>query len=103
MEKQTYYVSVPYLTCTAYPGAGSYDFKVELEPYKARVFHKIFQRIYRLEESNMVRAHLPFIPYHMDELNHDIDHRYKQIYALLHEFGDEETKEFVQQLPFFSG
>ena len=102
MEKQTYYVSVPNLTCTAYPGARPYDFKVELEPHKARVFQKLFQRIYMLEESNMVRAHLPFLPYHMDELNHDIDHRYKQIYTLLHEFGDEETKEFVRQMPYFS-
>ena len=102
MERQMYYISVPHLTCTAYPGAGPYNFKLELEPLKARVFQKIFGQIYQLETSNMIRAHLPFIPYHMDELNHDIDHCYKQIYALIHEFGDEQTKEFVEQLPYFS-
>ena len=53
MEKQTYYVSVPYLTCTAYPGASSYDFKVELEPH----------------EENPHRLKFHFIPYYMDELN----------------------------------
>ena len=51
---------------------------MELEPHKARVFRTIFQHTYKLEESNMVRAHLPFIPYHIDELNYDIDHRYKK-------------------------
>ena len=102
MEKQTFYVSVPHLTCSAYPGALPYDFKLELEPHKARVFQRLFGYIYQLESSNMVRAHLPFIPYHMDELNHDIDHRYKQIYALIHEFGDEQAREFVEQMPYFS-
>ncbi len=102
MEKHMYYISVPHLTCTAYPGMRPYDFKMELEPHKARVFQKLFASIYQLETSNMVRAHLPFIPYHMDELNHDIDHRYKQIYALIHEYGDDQTKEFVEKMPFFS-
>lgn len=102
MEKQTYYVSVPHLTCSAYPGALAYDFKLELEPYKARVFQRLFDYIHQLESSNMVRAHLPFIPYHMDELNHDIDYRYKQIYALIHEFGDQQAKEFVEKMPYFS-
>ena len=71
MEKQTYYISVLHLTCTAYPSASSYNFRVELEPHKARVFQKIFHLIYRLEESNIVRAQLSFIPYHTD-------HRYKK-------------------------
>ncbi|MFF5994167.1 transposase [Lysinibacillus sp. KU-BSD001] len=101
MEKQTYYVSIVHLTCTTDP-AGPYNFKIELEPYKARVFQKLFQQIHQLEGSNMFRAHLPFIPYHMDELNHDIDSRYKKIYALIHEFGDQEAKEFVEQIPYFS-
>lgn len=102
MEKQTYYVSVVHLTCSPHAGIQPYDFAIRLEPHIARVFQKIFQQLYRMDSANAFRAHLPYIPYHYDELNHTIDHRYKMIYALLHEFGDAETRKFVEQLPYFS-
>lgn len=102
MEKELYYVSVSQLTCNRIPTYSPYDFMVKLEPHKARVFDKLFHQIYHLEKSNMIRAHLPAIPYHLDALNHEIDTRYKKIYALIHAFGDEETKKFVEQLPYFS-
>lgn len=101
MEKQSIYVSVVHLTCNFHPGS-SYEFKLQMEPVKARVFAKLFQQMQQLEASNAFRAHMPYIPYHMDELNHDIDHRLRKVYALIHEFGDEKSKKFVEQLPYFS-
>ena len=101
MEKQLYFVSVQNLTCLRTPGRDSHQFAVRLEPYKARVFQKLFQQIYSLEGRNAFRAHLPYIPYSMDKENHDIDSRYKKIYALIHEYGDEDTKQFVEQFGLF--
>ena len=72
-----------------------------MEPIKARVFAKLFNQMQLLEASNAFRAHMPFIPYHMDKLNHDIDHRLQKVYALIHEFGDDKSKRFVEQLPYF--
>ncbi|WP_445326897.1 transposase [Solibacillus sp. FSL R7-0682] len=100
MEKQKIYVSVANLTCNFYPGP-SYEFVLHMDPIKARVFSKLFSQMNRLEASNAFRAHMPFIPYHMDQLNHDLDNRLQKLYALIHEFGDEEAKKFVEQLPFF--
>ncbi|WP_107943031.1 transposase [Metasolibacillus sp. FSL H7-0170] len=101
MNKYKMYVSITDLTCSHIPNLSSNEFKVELEPAIARIFTKLFNQINGLEGHNLWRAHLPYIPYHYDELNHDIDTRLKKIYALLHEFGDNHTKEFVEQLPYF--
>ena len=102
MEKEVYYISIKNLTCSRCGTGEPTQFRIELEPHRARVFQKLFQQMYTLEWSNAVRAHLPYLPYHVDALNHDIDTRYKKVYALLHEFGDEDTKHFVEQLPYFS-
>lgn len=101
MEKNNVYVSIANLTCNLHPGS-SYEFVLKMEPYKARVFMKLFNQMREPEASNAFRAHMPFIPYHLDRLNHEIDHRLKKVYALIHEFGDEETKKFVEQLPYFT-
>jgi hypothetical protein len=100
MEKQKVYVSVANLTCNFYPGA-NYEFVLHMDPVKARVFSKLFHQMNRLEASNAFRAHMPFIPYHMDHLNHELDYRLQKIYALIHEFGDDEAKRFIEQLPIF--
>ncbi len=102
MEKQKLYVSVVHLTCNYDPNVSPSEFIVELEANQARVFEKLFIQINRLEAESMFRSHLPYIPYHYDALNHEIDNRFKKIYALLHEFGDDKTKRFVEQLPFFN-
>ncbi|MEK4230412.1 transposase [Solibacillus sp. FSL H8-0538] len=101
MEKTNVYVSIAHLTCNFFPGPSN-EFVLKLEPIKANVFAKLFQQIQRLEEKNAFRAHLPCIPYHLDQLNSEIDTRLKKVYALIHEFGDAETKKFVEQLPYFS-
>lgn len=72
-----------------------------MEPQQARVFAKIFRQMNELETANAFRAHLPAIPYHMDRLNHEIDHRLKKVYTLIHMFGDDEAKKFIEQLPYF--
>ena len=101
MEKSNVYVSIANLTCNLQPGM-SYEFVLKMEPLKARVFTKLFDQMQLLEASNAFRAHMPFIPYHMDRLNHEIDNRLYKIYALIHEFGDDDAKKFVEQLPYFN-
>uniref|UniRef100_UPI0020C0D413 transposase n=1 Tax=Lysinibacillus sp. D4A3_S15 TaxID=2941227 RepID=UPI0020C0D413 len=66
------------------------------------VFELWFQQMQLLEISNSWRAQLPYIQYHLDRENDEIDFRLMKIYALVHEYGGEETKSFVQQLPYFN-
>ncbi|WP_332649503.1 transposase [Lysinibacillus sp. 54212] len=101
MEKEKFYVSLAHLTCTTNRDITPSAFMIEVEPHKARVFQKLFNQIHRLEDSNALRAHIPYLQYHLDGLNHEIDNRVKKVYALIHEFGDDRTKQFVEQLPYF--
>lgn len=101
MDTTTLYVSVMNQSYSHFPVGAPCEFKLELEPQKARIFKTLFRQIDSLEFHNIVQAHLPYIPYHLDESNDEIDHQLKKVYALIHEFGDEHTKKFVEQLPYF--
>mgnify|MGYP001362139240 FL=1 len=101
IEKTTLYVNVLNQSYNYIPTGEPCEFKIELEPEKAFIFKKLFNQLNALEFDNLVRAHLPYLPYHLDQENDEIDVRLKKIYALIHEFGDEEAKEFVEQLPYF--
>ena len=96
------YVSVANNSFSYVPLSAPCEFKLSMPAEKARVFEQLFGQIDSIEFQNMVRAHLPYLPYHMDETNHEIDYRLMKIYALIHEFGDEHTKKFVEQLPYFN-
>ncbi|NLY78562.1 MAG: transposase [Lysinibacillus sp.] len=98
----TLYVNVLNQSYSYFPLGEPCEFKLEMEQKKALLFKKLFSQLNTLEFDNMVRAHLPYIPYHLDEENDEIDIRLKKIYALVHEFGDEKTKEFIESLPYFN-
>lgn len=102
IEKTTLYVNVLNQSYNYIPTGEPCEFKIELDLDKVFIFKKLFNQLNSLEFDNAVRAHLPYLPYHLDEENDEIDNRLKKIYALIHEFGDEKIKEFVEQLPYFN-
>lgn len=97
----TIYVNVANQSYSYVPLGEPCEFKLKLDEEKSRLFELLFLQLNSLEFDNIVRAHLPYIPYHLDESNDEIDIRLKKVYALIHEFGDDHTKQFVQQLPYF--
>lgn len=101
IEKNVY-VSVANNSYSYMPLGEPCEFKLTMPSEKAEIFEYLFQQIDSIEFHNAVRAHLPYLPYHMDESNHEIDYRLMKVYALIHEFGDEDTKKFVEQLPYFN-
>lgn len=96
------YVSVANNSFSYVPLSAPCEFKLNMPSEKARVFEHLFQQIDSIEFQNMVRAQIPYLPYHLDESNHQIDYRIMKVYALIHEFGDDDTKKFVEQLPYFN-
>lgn len=102
IETTTIYVSVANQSYSYVPLGLPCEFKIEVDARRAKIFKYLFQQLDSIEFDNLVRAHLPYIPYHLDSSNHEIDYRLQKIYALIHEFGDEETKKFVEQLPYFN-
>lgn len=95
------YVSVANQSYSYQPLGLPCEFKLKLDDEQVKIFENLFLQLDSVEFHNIVRAHLPYVQYHLDEENDETDLRLKKIYALIHEFGDEHTKKFVEQLPYF--
>lgn len=95
------YVSIIHRQVYPSPHAAPWEFAIEADSSVEDVFSRLFGQISDVELDNFIRAHLPAIPYHLDKENDQIDRRTMKLYALVHEFGDEESKKFVESLPFF--
>ncbi|MET3575316.1 transposase [Bhargavaea ullalensis] len=95
------YVSISGRQIHTEPKPFPWEFAIEATPETERVMRRLFRQIEDVEWTNFTRAHLPIIPYHLDKENHMIDRRVMKLYALVHEYGDEETKRFIEELPYF--
>lgn len=101
VPKRKYYVSLSNKKILPVPVDASSEFEVEIDRTFVSVFERLFKQMDDLEMRNFLRAHLPYIPYHNDKNNHDIDLRTQKIYAMIHEFSDPSTQRFIEQLPYF--
>lgn len=101
MERMKLYVSVVNQQVYPHPHDSPWEYEVQITPEAAPIFKRLFNQMDRLEFRNFLRSHLPYVPYHYDKDNYDIDRRTMKVYALIHEFTDEESKRFIESLPFF--
>ena len=101
MSKHKMYVSIENQKVYSYPDDSLWEYEVEIPQEYVKIFSGLFEQTEELEWRNFLRAHLPYIPYHNDRDNHEIDLRTQKIYALIHEFTDTESKRFIEELPYF--
>ncbi|MCZ2260714.1 transposase [Sporosarcina sp. G11-34] len=101
MSKHKMYVSVVNQKVYSRPEDSLWEYEVEVPQEYVKIFNGLFKQTEELEWRNFLRAHLPFIPYHNDRDNHEIDLRTQKVYALIHEFTDTESKRFIEELPYF--
>lgn len=101
MGKHKMYVSISDQRVYNRPDDSPWEYEVEVTKEYIPVFHDLFNKTNELEFRNFFRAHLPYIPYHYDRGNHEIDERTQMVYALIHEFTDDKSKKFIEQLPYF--
>lgn len=101
MDRYKMYVSVTDQRVYHHPDDSLWDYEVRIPRQYIPIFHALFRQTSELEFRNFLRAHLPYVPYHYDRDNHDIDVRTQMVYALIHEFTDNESKQFIEQLPYF--
>jgi len=95
------YVSVVHQQVYHQPHDSPWEYEVDVPNEYVPIFHRLFTQMDRLEFRNFLRAHLPYVPYHYDKDNHDIDKRTMKVYALIHEFTDDTSKQFIEKLPYF--
>lgn len=102
MSEVDVYVSVMhrYYNLTPYPK--QWEFHIRMDPSMLKVFDQLFTQLESWDNSSIWRAQIPAVPYHFDEQNDEVDLRLMKLYAFIHEFGDKETKNFIEQMPFYS-
>lgn len=86
------YISLNHQQIYTYPDESTWEFEVTAERKVIPIFYKLFDQMKRLEGAHFFSADVQNSPY---------DYRLKKIYALIHEFSDEESKKFIEQLPYF--
>lgn len=101
MSKHKMYVSIVNQKVYSHPDDSLWEYEVEVPQQYVKVFNGLFDQTAELEWRNFLRAHLPYIPYHNDRDNHEIDLRTQKVYALIHEFTDTKSKRFIEELPYF--
>ncbi|WP_313894479.1 transposase [Psychrobacillus sp.] len=86
------YVSLNHRQVYAFPDESTWEFEVTAERRIIRILHQLFDQLKRVEGAHFFSPDIQNSPY---------DLRLKKIYALIHEFCDEESKKFIEQLPYF--
>ncbi|MEK4759061.1 transposase [Viridibacillus sp. FSL E2-0187] len=98
----TLYVSIANQRYYTSPDESPWEFKLQIEPQYIKIFDQLFNQAEYFDGKSIWRAQLPYIPYHLDQENDEVDLRLKKLYALVHEFGDTETKQLIEQMPYYS-
>ncbi|WP_225217679.1 transposase [Sporosarcina gallistercoris] len=99
--KYTMYVSVAHQQININKYDSPYEYEVNIPKEYIEIFHHLFDQTNELEFFNFLRAHLPYVPYHYDRDNHKVDLRLYKMYALIHEFTDDESRAVIERMPFF--
>ncbi|HWI46923.1 MAG TPA: transposase [Rummeliibacillus sp.] len=102
MSNVDVYVSVMHKYYNFSPHNAPWEFHINVDPGMLKVFDQLFAQMKSWDDNSIVRAQIPAVPYHFDQQNDEVDKRLKKVYALIHEYGDKDTKKFIEQMPYYS-
>ncbi|QFF99775.1 transposase [Psychrobacillus glaciei] len=102
MSLNKVYVSIVHRKVYIYPDESPWEYEVNANREIIPVFEKLFNQLSSAETSNFWRAHIPIRYYHLDEENDEYDTKLKKLYALIHEFSNEESRSLIEKLPYFN-
>jgi len=95
------FVSVMHHRYYLHPEDSPWEYEIDAEPEVLTVIDQLFDQKEEFESQNFLRSHLPYVQYHLDKENDAIDLRLKKLYAVIHEYGNEEAKKHIETLPYY--
>ncbi|MEY4480337.1 MAG: hypothetical protein RLZZ267_1015 [Bacillota bacterium] len=98
MDRNTYYVSVQAGTVLRQQDAASYEFEIEATLAEAEELQRWMNRSITHNAENWIRAQLPGIPYHQDEVNDEADQHLQETYRRIERLGTELTKQQLARM-----
>ncbi|MCZ8536372.1 MULTISPECIES: transposase [Paenisporosarcina] len=96
------YVSVAHHRYYFHPEDSPWEYEIEAEPEVLNVLDQLFDQKESFEWKGFWRAQTPYVPYHLDPENDGVDLRLKKLYAVIHEYGNEEAKQQIETMPYYS-
>ena len=101
--KKSYYIEVASGEITQSQSSSPWNFKIEAKDADIQTLRSYFDENEQTEFSNFLRAHIPFKEYHFDSENDIQDEKLKQIYQLIYQLGDSETKQHIESMGILDG
>ncbi|MGM7720748.1 hydrolase [uncultured Metabacillus sp.] len=95
-SKKTYYITVAQGEISQLSTASPWDFKIEATDDEIIKLRQYFDEVYSADIKGFYRAHTPYVQYHYDRENDEIDDTNQKIYRMIYELGDEEAKEHIR-------
>lgn len=100
MEKKTYYIEIANGEISQSGTDSPWNFKIEATEEEILALREYFDQDESDEISNFIRAHIPFREYHLDKENDVQDENLQQIYRMIHQLGDQDTKKHIESMGF---
>lgn len=97
MEKQKYYVGVGSGQITRQPETTEWEFEIEATEEQVARLRELFDRA---AKQNLDIAYVVLHPIEGTKEDHDLknyDHTLQEIYRMIYELGNEETKQFISE------
>lgn len=98
MEKNKYYVSVQSNSIVPGQGATPYEFEIHATPEEVDQLEHMFAMKSEADQDCFFRAHIPGMPYHLDDENDLYDTYLKEIYQHIYAIGTDKTKQDMREM-----
>lgn len=98
MEKRPYYINVESGEILPVKTASTFQFEISASDEDVRKLAKMFDEMESTANDTFVRSHLPYVPYSNDRDNDRYDVKLREVYQLIHDLGQEETRNFIETM-----
>ncbi|MFY4777266.1 hydrolase [Metabacillus sp. RGM 3146] len=95
-DKKTYYVSVGSGEISQSETASTWEFKIEATADEIVELRECFDQVNLASWQGFFRSHVPFMEYHYDKQNDEVDDMNLKVYRMIYVLGDEEAKEHIR-------
>ncbi|GEL77925.1 hypothetical protein [Tenuibacillus multivorans] len=100
-DKRKFYINVEEREISELKAGNNDEFTIYAGPNEIIALREIFEGMEHADMGTFWRSHMPFKEYHRDEDQDEYDHLLLKAYKMIYELGDDQSKQHVEQMPFF--
>ncbi|SHG48787.1 hydrolase [Ornithinibacillus halophilus] len=98
MEKKKYYVNLASLEISQIKYDNNDSYIIHATDEEVADLRNIMNHMDSALTRTFFRAHVPIMPYHKDASNDDYDQGLTEAFQMIHDLGDNSTKEFIESI-----